>query len=1125
MSFSLSNVNGIQMQRDSVLSSLSVACDATTVLPKNNLLYQAPRDGKVAVSVDVCNLEVANLQVSGTLTATNTQITNLFAVNGNIDTINARVATLKNSNAVPPNGGPTDPYLTIGGTAANDAVGSSAAIKIIGATSSGSAPSAGGDKAIDMEDGGNVSMQLQSAGTLKGPGNPTPTTTSDLSAYILSGADGQTPPIVPGTPYNADLVPVGGVGGVGATVDVVVSNGPPSIFPSGAVESITVVNTGVPNADFQVGQKYNVVDGGAILNNLQIVLGAGTVIPTGAQGGVLEVYEVKAQIFSGSVQGTPPVFNPGIAGLNQVTQGATFSTTPFFAATLVLEDAASPANAGFIAAAGNTTGLPNGSTNATTTLGDGINMLDPLFIQATGPTLAIPQHALTVNGGIQSSLQGGNYIFQVSAAGAIAALSAVLSGNLQVDGDTTLGDASTDSLTVNAASNFFANVTVSANLTVDNGGTTTLLDTNITGNLTQKGALAHLAVNGLTGGAIPNQVLIGESLLPAPIPAANLLTVNGFAQFLESLTVDKDLKVVEDSALSGAVLMSTNAIGNGVTIGPAGGGGATANAGDLRVNGATETIGLLTTTGGVEVSGGSLDVSTGISSNLNGPTTVLDTFTVGPGPLGFVNSEMNGPLVVFGSATVDKFQAGTLVNIATRFGVEVDGKTTVRNQTATTTAGPNAALVVSGGVGVAKNLYIDDTGTAAAVVSYFRAGDITSTGFHILGPGAGGNQGQTIVNNNNTWAVEPNNFATARTPGNSAFAVQGDVYIQGRLKVVGNIVLPINLIIDQATITNSTINSSIIGGAVPAAATFTNSTLGLANATSLALGGGLAAGTILTVGGKSQFESDVTILSGGSTALVIKDGPVATSEFNINQLTPNTTTLSAPALVGGTTNNITIEATTANSEVTINAGSGLNTAEVTLGGGLSQTVSISTPGGAIGLKCGQTINLTGQGGIELDTSSTNSTLKGEITETVGPLTIIAAGDPTAVPAFGPSFGPVTANAMNVVIDIGAPTGPIVGATNFDLLSMGSFFTTNGSNQLLFTLINSKIQANSRIIATYDSVSTAPPAGPFVPLFCVPVVSISAIQNNSCAISLCNAGSTSSGNVNLGRIHVAILNPL
>ena len=1101
MSFSLSNVNGIQMQRDSVLSSLSVACDATTVLPKNNLLYQAPRDGKVAVSVDVCNLEVANLQVSGTLTATNTQITNLFAVNGNIDTINARVATLKNSNAVPPNGGPTDPYLTIGGTA-NDAVGSSAAIKIIGATSSGSAPSAGGDKAIDMEDGGNVSMQLQSAGTLKGPGNPTPTTTSDLSAYILSGADGQTPPAVPGTPYNADLVPVG-AGGIGATVNVVVSNGPPSIFPIGAVESITVVNTGA-SAAFQVGQKYNVVDGGAILNNLQIVLGAGTVIPTGAQGGVLEVYEVKAQIFSGSVQGTPPVFNPGIAGLNQVTQGATFSTTPFFAATLVLEDAASPANAGFIAAAGNTTGLPNGSANATTTLGDGINMLDPLFIQATGPTLAIPQHALTVNGGIQSSLQGGNYIFQVSAAGAIAAASAVLSGNLQVDGDTTLGDASTDSLTVNATSNFNALVTVSANLTVDSGGTTTLLDTNITGNLTQKGALAQLAANGLTGGAIPNQVLIGEPLVPGPIPAANLLTVNGFAQFLESLTVDKDLKVGENSTLSGAVLMSTNPIGNGVTIGL----GATANAGDLRVNNATETIGLLTATGGVEVSGGSLDVSTGISSNLNGPTTVLDTFTVGPGPLGFVNSVMNGTLTVNSSITADKLQVGT--NALTRFGVEADGKTTVRNQTATTTA-TNAALAVSGGVGVAKNLYIDDTGTAA-VGSYFIAGDITSTGFHILGPGAGGNQGQTIVNNNNTWAVEPNDFATARTPGNSAFAVQGDAFIGGTLKAL-DIILPTGLNIVGATITNSFIDSSIIGGAVPAAATFTNSTLGLANATSLALGGALVAGTTLTVAGSSQFEPEVTILSGGSTALVITDNSnpaTATRTLEVNQGVVGGTKIVAPPLVSGGDNSISIEAdSTANSNVVIRGGlTGSSSESVVQIGGSSPAVNITAAQGSIGLKCSQTIFLTGEVAIELDTSSATSTLKGEIATFAGPFTT-NAGSPPAVP-----LNQVVANGMNAIINIGQ-----VGGQGFDLLALGQPSTANGGNQLVFIYNNNKIAVGSRIVVTYQNPVPALTVG------CIPYITLGGIGAGFIAMTLCNIGPINSGPVDLGSIHVSIINPL
>ena len=150
-------------------------------------------------------------------------------------------------------------------------------------------------------------------------------------------------------------------------------------------------------------------------------------------------------------------------------------------------------------------------------------------------------------------------------------------------------------------------------------------------------------------------------------------------------------------------------------------------------------------------------------------------------------------------------------------------------------------------------------------------------------------------------------------------------------------------------------------------------------------------------------------------------------------------------------------------------------------------------------------------------------VKGEIVATTGPLTITAAGDPTTAPA----FGAVTANAMNVIIDIGVPTGVIPGATTFNLLAMGTASTTNGSNQLSFTLLNSKIQADSRIIATYDSVSGG---GNFVPLFCVPVVSISQIQGpavgspGKCSISLCNAGSQDSGIVNLGKIHVAILNP-
>ena len=70
--------------------------------------------------------------------------------------------------------------------------------------------------------------------------------------------------------------------------------------------------------------------GPAALQNLKVVLGAGTVdvSPGGNLGGTLEVYEVKAQIFSGSIQGVPPAFNPGIGGINTVTTATEFHHDP-----------------------------------------------------------------------------------------------------------------------------------------------------------------------------------------------------------------------------------------------------------------------------------------------------------------------------------------------------------------------------------------------------------------------------------------------------------------------------------------------------------------------------------------------------------------------------------------------------------------------------------------------------------------------------------------------------------------------------------------------------------------------------------------------------------------------------
>ena len=74
MSFSLSNISGSQIQKDSFVNSLTVACDPGLVAPKTNSLTGLPnslnlekRDGKAAIGVDICDLDVSNLTVHGNL--------------------------------------------------------------------------------------------------------------------------------------------------------------------------------------------------------------------------------------------------------------------------------------------------------------------------------------------------------------------------------------------------------------------------------------------------------------------------------------------------------------------------------------------------------------------------------------------------------------------------------------------------------------------------------------------------------------------------------------------------------------------------------------------------------------------------------------------------------------------------------------------------------------------------------------------------------------------------------------------------------------------------------------------------------------------------------------------------
>jgi hypothetical protein len=74
MSFSLSNISGSQIQKDSFINNLTVACDPGLLAPKTDPLTGLPnplnlekRDGKTAIGVDICDLDVSNLTVNGNL--------------------------------------------------------------------------------------------------------------------------------------------------------------------------------------------------------------------------------------------------------------------------------------------------------------------------------------------------------------------------------------------------------------------------------------------------------------------------------------------------------------------------------------------------------------------------------------------------------------------------------------------------------------------------------------------------------------------------------------------------------------------------------------------------------------------------------------------------------------------------------------------------------------------------------------------------------------------------------------------------------------------------------------------------------------------------------------------------
>jgi len=699
MSFSLSNISGSQIQKDSFINNLTVACDPGLLAPKNlnglpNPLNLEKRDGKSAIAVDICCLDLACLNVTEKLTvndATFNTITTAFltANNASIDTLEGRVVNLKASNAVGAPGGAAK--LTIGDTAVGDAMGGDTAIEIVGTN-----PSV---NAIDLSTGGDITLKPQGAGPLNTSAPP------DLTVYISSGSSGQ--PTVNGS-YN--IQPTGGGTGVGGQVSVTTDGG-------GNVTAMTAV---VGGGGYVVGETYatttpvapNVTN---LTFPIEFVLPATSV--DGPPGGILRAYQIEAQFISGSIQGQPLVFAPNLAQINGITQ-ATSSGVLSSLNVNYLEISNGSGAPGAIVGAGNTTGTPDAGGNI-------INILNPVFIESQA------SQGLLVAGGIQAGSGpafAGAYGFQVSNQGAISAPSATITGvvqteTLNVNGNTTLGDGvGGDTLTVNAVSTFNDEVTIDNQLAVtslselsnveitgsllQSGGIVTLAGPNVTVNtsLTVNGGLlqanAGLEVNNVLLTANAGLTVVGTSTLATTNIAT--LTVAGTSALIGQVTVTNNLILLPTSTLE---IQNTNfnafgVAGNAVQVSGGVGIGATRWVTQgIRSNGNINTTGNITASLNIK---GSFIESTG--NLLVGATLNTSTLNVTTG-----TTTLGGDLTVTDMAT---FNGGVTVPNTAAVGIGnapgAPGTLSVQNlSTFTGGIATNSLGVIGGGTSVSITGNVD----------------------------------------------------------------------------------------------------------------------------------------------------------------------------------------------------------------------------------------------------------------------------------------------------------------------------------------------------------------------------------------------------------------------------------
>ena len=449
------------------------------------------------------------------------------------------------------------------------------------------------------------------------------------------------------------------------------------------------------------------------------------------------------------------------------------------------------------------------------------------------------------------STVSGNLVLDSNAGKVHITDNAEVDGNLQVDGNTTLGDGDTDALTVNATSDFNAAITseqiTAKNIKIGVDGTSEI--STATGNLTLDSAT-------------------GESIIDDNLTINGTLDVDNLTTITDGLTVKADNKVVAIQTAGGVNKLTVDTDNGNTDI-----------QGTLDVNGATTITNTLNVTNNVDLDQQlNVDGNATFQSNVNiNGDNLLFTIENQAGTDQFTVDSDNGNTVIGGTLVVDETVDATGIITSNNFLKAV-------NSTNPANLSANAALMVTGGATVGADLFV---GTG------FNVGANAATKFSVAGgtgntliTGTLGVTGNTTLTTLDVSTIDTTGATTIGgtfNVGSSKFTVlsnSGNLDMAGTLDVAGRTIIDDTLQVTQNVDFDSDLNVD---------------------------GNAQIDGT-LTVDTTSLLKDNV-VLRGGSKTLKLQNGS-GTDKVTLHSTSGNAE-ITGTATLGalGVTNNTTIGGT------------------------------------------------------------------------------------------------------------------------------------------------------------------------------------------------------------------------